>query len=111
MLKVERIVVFMFLNRCYENENMNNANMDASANASMTSGMPCQPNPGCVCPPVMECPQERVCHRQMMYEVPHIIPINTRIINHHIYRHTYQPMYTCTMEDEVCNVYDNNCNY
>lgn len=36
----------------------------------------------------------------------HIIPINTRIVNHHIYKHTYQPMYTCTMEDEVCNVYD-----
>ena len=39
----------------------------------------------------------------------HIIPINTRVINHHVYRHTYQPMYTCTMEDEVCNVYDQ-CN-
>jgi len=111
----------MFLNRCYENENMNNANMnmDMNANQNMMSGMSCPPNPGCVCPPnpncvcppVMECPQERVCHRQMMYEVPHIIPINTRIINHHVYKHTYQPMYTCTMEDEVCNVYDNHCNY
>ena len=39
----------------------------------------------------------------------HIIPVNTRIINHLVYRHTYQPMYTCTMEDEVSNVYDNSC--
>ncbi len=102
----------MFLNRCYENENMNN---NMATNINMNSGMMmgsenCM-NQGCTCPPVMECPQERVCHRQMCYEVPHIIPINTRIINHHIYRHTYQPMYTCTMEDEVSNVYDNGCGF
>ena len=93
----------MFFNRCFENENnMNNMMMDTT-------------NVGCcssnTCPPVMECPQERVCHRQMCYDVPHVIPVNTRIINHHIYRHTYQPMYTCTMEDEVCNVYDNKCGF
>lgn len=94
----------MFLNRCYDNEHM------VDAKASMNDGMM-----GCccgsMCPPVMECPQERVCHREMCYEVPHIIPINTRIINHHVYRHTYQPMYTCTMEDEVSNVYDNKCGF
>ncbi len=100
----------MFLNRCYESENTNantmNNNMDMNAGMMMGQG---QMGQGCMCPPVMECPQERVCHRQMCYEVPHIIPVNTRIINHHIYRHTYQPMYTCTTEDEVCNVYDNGC--
>ncbi len=93
----------MFVNRCYENENMG-TEMDMSTMGGTNCG-------GCTCPPVMECPQERVCHRQMNYEVPHIIPVNTRIINHHIYRHTYQPMFTCTMEDEVCNVYDNKCGY
>ena len=41
----------------------------------------------------------------------HIIPVNTRIVNHHVYRHTYQPMYTCTMEDTVSNVYDNKCGF
>ena len=56
------------------------------------------------CPCVMECPQERVCHVQTLHNVPHIVPINTRVVNHHIYRHTYQPMYTCTMEDTVSNV-------
>ena len=61
---------------------------------------------GCNMNPVYECPQERVVNREMCYEVPHIIPINTRVVNHHIYRHTYQPMYTCTMEDTVSNVYD-----
>ena len=94
----------MFLNRCYENENINN-NVDMGMNMMSTQ------TSGCTCPPVMECPQERVCHREMCYEVPHIIPVNTRIINHHVYRHTYQPMYTCTMEDEVSNIYENKCGF
>ena len=86
----------MFFNRCFEKENnMNNTSC----------------NIGNTCSPIMECPQERVCHRQMCYDVPHIIPVNTKIINHHIYRHTYVPMYTCTMEDEVSNVYDNKCGF
>ena len=41
----------------------------------------------------------------------HYIPVNTRIVNHHIYKHTYQPVFTCTTEDEVCNVYDNKCGF
>ena len=90
----------MFLNRCYENENMVN-DMGMSMNSCG----------GCTCPPVMECPQERFCHRQMNYEVPHIIPVNTRIINHHVYRHTYQPVFTSTSEDEVSYVYDNKCGF
>jgi hypothetical protein len=90
----------MLLNRCNEMEN---------TGISMGMGGCC--NSGCTCSPVMECPQERVCHREMNYEVPHIIPVNTRIINHHVYRHTYQPMYTCTMEDTVSNVYDNRCGF
>lgn len=95
----------MFFNRCFENENME---MNKTMTNNFNDGVCCGTN---ACPPVMECPQERVCHRQMCYEVPHIIPINTRIINHHVYRHTYQPMYTCTMEDEVSNVYDNKCGF
>ena len=65
--------------------------------------------PGVVCPPVYECPQERVCHRYICHEVPHIKPCNTKIINHHIYRHTFTPCYTCCEENEYSNVYDNNC--
>lgn len=66
--------------------------------------------PGMVCAPVYECPQERVIHREIMHEVPHVCPINTRIVNHHIYRHTYSPCYTCCEENEVCNVNDCCCN-
>lgn len=100
----------MFMNRCYDNgeigTKMNKSQM--STNTAMPMMDECCGN---TCPPVMECPCERVCHRQICYEVPHIIPVNTRIINHHIYKHTYQPCFTCTMEDEVCNVYDNKCGF
>ncbi len=62
------------------------------------------PTSGMVCAPIYECPQERCVHRQIVHEVPHVCPVNTRIINHHIYKHTYTPCYTCTEENEVCNV-------
>lgn len=62
--------------------------------------------PGVVCSPVYECPQERVVNRTITHEVPHICPCNTRIINHHVYRHSYTPCYSCCEENVVCNVYD-----
>ena len=64
--------------------------------------------PGVVCPLIYECPEERVCHRYICHEVPHIKPCNTRIINHHVYRHTFTPCYTCCEENEFSNVYENN---
>ncbi len=81
------------------------------------SGMGCCSNmgvmqdamPGVVCPPVYECPRETVCHRYICHEVPHIQPCNTRIINHHIYRHTFTPTYSCCEENEVQNVYERRC--
>ena len=64
---------------------------------------------GCSTTPVYECPQERVCHRYINYEVPHIMPMNTRIINHHIYRHTFRPEYTCCEENVCENVFEPKC--
>ena len=52
---------------------------------------------------INECPTENVCHRSFVHNVFHIAPCNTRIINHHIYRHTYVPMYTSCEENVVCN--------
>lgn len=86
----------MFVNRCYDKDN------------NGTCGMGCPTINECPC--VMECPQERVCHNQILYNVPHVVPINTKVINHHIYKHTYQPMYTCTMEDTVSNICEGNMN-
>lgn len=95
----------MFVNRCYDNTQAPDAmNQNACMNFNEQNCTPCAPV-------VMECPCERVCHTQTVVNVPHVVPINTRVINHRIYRHTYQPMYTCTMEEEVCNVYDNNCGF
>lgn len=85
---------------------------DAEMNMNNASymNMDCQtPEMGGMCPPIQECPQERVCHRYICYEVPHIMPCNTRIINHHVYRHTYTPCYTCCEENVVSNVYDRKC--
>lgn len=81
------------------NSKMNNCAYDMDYMQSQTM----------MCQPIQECPQERVCHRYMCYEVPHIMPCNTRIINHHVYRHTYTPYYTTCEENVVSNVYDRNC--
>ena len=69
-------------------------------NNNYASAVGCNSLPGMVCP----CPQERCIHRQIIHEVPHVCPINTRIINHHIYKHTYNNCYTCTEENDICNV-------
>ena len=64
---------------------------------------------GMECPVVYECPIERVCHREIHHHVPHVCPINTRVINHHIYTHTYTPEYTCCEENDKCDVYQGKC--
>ena len=72
----------------------------------------CPPSQTCCCPPITECPQNQVCHRVINYEVPHLMPMNTTVVNHHIYKHTYSPCYTCCEENEVCNVNEGcSCNF
>ncbi len=84
--------------------------MDMSMGMGGCCDMNCaMPSQTVMCQPIQECPQERVCHRYMCYEVPHIMPCNTRVINHHIYRHTYQPCFTTCEENVVSNVYDRKC--
>ena len=39
----------------------------------------------------------------------HVCPIHTRIINHHVYKHTYRPQYTCSEENTVSNVQCGSC--
>ena len=80
----------MYNFRCMDNDNKG-ANM-YNGNMSM---------PGMECPVVYECPIERVCHREICHHVPHVCPINTRVVNHHIYRHTFTPQYTCCEENVV----------
>lgn len=70
---------------------------------------PCPPSCETNCPPICECPQNQVCHRVMNYNVPHIIPMHTTVVNHHIYNHTYTPVYSYSEVDEVENTYQNRC--
>lgn len=104
--------------RCYDKSFVNQEFPTAIEDNSKTmmsqdmygQGMCCPiaPEP-MMCPPIMECPQERCCHRYICHEVPHVIPCNTRIINHHVYRHTFTPSYTCCEENEYSNVYEPRC--
>lgn len=84
-----------------DNFNMNYNEMD---NYAMM-----QPQMGDVMNPIIEPGRERVVNRTFVHEVPHVCPINTRIINNHIYRHTYQPRYTCCEENVVCQEQCGSC--
>lgn len=113
----------MLRNNCNERDGMNLGYATASGGCAMnypstptsscgcggprTCPMPCcPPNQSCCCPPVCECPQNQVCHRMINYEVPHICPMNTTVVNHHIYNHTYTPSYSYNEVDEVENIYN-----
>lgn len=64
---------------------------------------------GCRLQPVIEPCQEVCVERNIVHEVPHICPRHTKIINNHIYRHTYCPENTCSEENRVCNIYEGSC--
>ncbi len=81
------------------NNDMNSNNyMDDNMNVENTN---CTLE-GIKCPSMCECPRERCQTREIHHCIEHIVPINTKIINHHIYHHIYKPVYTCT-EENVCS--------
>lgn len=91
------------------NQNVNdNTNMNTNTNmmygpmggTSMMGGTTC---------PVVETPRERVVYRNIYHTVPHVCPINTRVVNNHIYKHTYQPRYSCCEENVVTNEQCGSC--
>ena len=51
--------------------------------------------------PIMEPERVKVVHKTFEHIVPHMCPVKTKIINHHVYKHTYQPCYSCC-EENVC---------
>ena len=100
----------MFQDRCYERDIDINNNFFAD---NMTNNMENEFNMNnetmnynnTTCPnnqPIMEPMQEKCVHRTIMHEVNHVCPIRTKIINHHVYRHTYRPEYSCC-EENVCS--------
>ena len=104
----------MFQDRCYERDidinnnffadNMTN-NMDTDFNN--TSPMNYQMNENNS--PIVEPMQEKCVNRTIVHQVEHICPIRTKIINHHVYRHTYRPEYSCCEENVVSNIDNGGC--
>ena len=92
------------------NDNINtNMNDNMNMNTNMNMGGFGTQSMGDMMSPVIEPGRERVVNRTFVHEVPHICPINTRIINNHVYKHTYQPRYTCCEENTCTNVQCGSC--
>lgn len=101
------------INNLYVEGNNNNIDSDMSSDMSMGStgmGMGTMPQQQPMMgAPISEGVQTKCIHRTFVHEVPHVCPIHTRIINHHVYKHTYQPRYTCSEENTVSNVQCGSC--
>jgi hypothetical protein len=104
----------MFQDRCYERDidinnnffadNMTN-NMDTDFNNNQMDYQSNDNNAN----PIVEPMQEKCVHRTIVHEVNHVCPIRTKIINHHVYRHTYRPEYSCCEENVVSNIDNGGC--
>lgn len=84
-----------------DNTNMNYQSMNMGYQGGNMMGMTTSP--------VVEPGRERVVYRNIYHTVPHVCPINTRVVNNHIYRHTYQPRYSCCEENVVTNEQCGSC--
>ena len=87
-------------NNTNSNYNMNDMDINVGNNNMMM---------GSVQGPIVEPGRERVIQRNIVHEVKHVCPMNTKIINNHIFKHTYQPHYTCCEENTVTNVQCGSC--
>ena len=72
----------------------------------MGFGMPFGMSQGGCCgeQPIIEPTITKCVEQEFYHEVPHVCPIHTHTINKHIFKHTYTPQYTCSEEDQVCNI-------
>jgi len=94
-------------------ENMN-VDVDFDINQNDFSGMSANMMGGAMFSgttqaPIIEPLQERQVHRTIMHEVPHVCPMRTRVINHHVFRHTYQPSYSCCEENTCSTINCGSC--
>jgi len=62
------------------------------------------------CSPCQEMPKEKCIHKTIIHEVPHVCPMHTKIINHHVFKHTFRPVHTCSEENMISNVQCGSCN-
>jgi len=106
----------MFQDNCYDRnvdvntnffaDNMTN-NIDVDVDVNNTNDM--NNNMDMCSNPIVEPMRERCVNRTIVHEVRHVCPIRTRIINHHVYKHTYRPEYSCCEENVVSNVQMGSC--
>ena len=89
--------------------NINNTNTNTNQNVNMNMNDDFNGDYDMGGSPIIEPGRERCVQRNIVHEVKHICPINTRIINNHIFRHTYQPRYTCSEENVVTNQQCGSC--
>ena len=89
--------------------NINNTNTNQNVNMNMNENFDAGMVDGMDGSPIVEPGRERVVQRNIVHNVKHVCPINTRIINNHIYRHTYEPRYTCCEENVVTNQQCGSC--
>ena len=84
--------------------NTGNIDIDVSQGQSLNNGAMSFTDPGMSTTqaPIIEPVRERVVNRTFEHIVPHVCPIRTKIINHHIFKHTYRPDYSCC-EENVCS--------
>ena len=88
--------------------NNNVIEIEMNVDIDMINGQQNEINGG-MAAPITEAVQERCVHRTIVHEVPHVCPIRTRVINHHVYKHTYRPSYSCCEENTVTNVQCGSC--
>ena len=92
--------------------NINNSNQNVNTNMNDNMNYNYQMGGmtmGYVMSPIVQPGRERVINRTFVHELPHVCHINTRIINNHVYKHTYQPRYTCCEENTCTNVQCGSC--
>lgn len=103
----------MFQDRCYDRDNDMTAQFIGNNN-TVDIDMSMENNMGAMMPNNMQQPivgpvQQRVVNRTFVHEVPHVCPIHTKVVNHHVYKHTYRPCYTCSEENVCSNVQCGSC--
>ena len=81
-----------------QGQSLSNGPMNFGATGMMSTGAP-----------IIEPVRERVVNRTFEHIVPHVCPIRTKVINHHVFKHTYRPEYSCCEENVCTNVQCGSC--
>lgn len=65
---------------------------------------PCEKPCKVCCNPVIEPTVTECVEKESFFEIPHIVPIHTHVINKQFVKHSYTPQYTCSEETQVIDM-------